>query len=101
MTPVERRAFIFNSFTEENQWLKLAEELKELRDAVQIALDRKGEFGFSKEDATEIITEFADVRNLMQQITEASTNLAHAVDIEQGRKELRTIERIESGYYEN
>jgi len=99
MTPTERRKFIYDSFTEDNQWNKLVEELKELRDAVQIALDRKGEWGFSREDALCIITEFADCRNLMQQITENNPKLAAAISIEQDRKELRTIERIATGYY--
>ena len=99
MTPTERRTHIYDSFLPVNQWRKLTEELQELLSAVQIGLDRQGRLGFAPEDAKEIITEFADVRNLMQQITENNPKLAAAISIEQDRKELRTVERIESGYY--
>jgi len=99
VTPTERREFIYDSFLPVNQWRKLAEELQELLGAVQIGLDRQGRLGFAPEDAKEIITEFADCRNLMQQITENNPKLAAAISIEQDRKELRTIERIATGYY--
>ena len=101
MTPTARRKFIYESFTPENQWRVLAGECRELADAIEIGLDRMMDGKFAPEDAKEIIKEFGDVRNPMQQIDENEPQLSAKFGIEQDLKEIRTIERIETGYYEN
>ncbi len=85
---------IFEHFGYENQRRKLAEEVNELTD--EILLFEKG-IG----DIKDLKGELADVYILLKQIKENYEITDEELMLEIRAKINRTLERIESGYYEN
>jgi len=85
---------IINHFGVNNQQRKLQEEVFELQEAIT-----KFENGIG--DIKEVEEELVDVVLLLRQFVEFyEMNPNHLISMEIGKAK-RTLERIESGYYEN